>query len=120
MSVLEDLWFDNLIVNDAEIKKGSEAERLLAAMVRSDNALEDTLTEQQKEQFQNGCEPVWEILIKARKKMTQNIIFHPSRKHGARKQPRFLLEKFPYGSNMGQKRNRNDLRKKGNPRNWLC
>ena len=54
MSVLEDLWFDNLIVNDAEIKKGSEAERVLAAMVRSDNALEETLTEQQKEQLQNA------------------------------------------------------------------
>ena len=54
MSVLEDLWFDNLIVNDAEIKKGSEAERVLSAMLRSDNALEETLTEQQKEQFQNG------------------------------------------------------------------
>ncbi len=54
MSVLEDLWFDNLIVNDAEIKKGSEAERVLAAIARSDNALEGTLTEQQKEQFQNG------------------------------------------------------------------
>ena len=54
MSVLEDLWFDNLIVNDVEIKKGSEAERVLAAMVRSDNALEETLTDQQKEQFRNG------------------------------------------------------------------
>ena len=54
MSVLEDLWFDNLIVNDAEIKKGSEAERVLSAMLRSDNALEETLTEQQKEQFQNA------------------------------------------------------------------
>ena len=54
MSVLEDLWFDNLVVNDAEIKKGSEAERVLSAVVRSDNALEATLTEQQKEQFQNG------------------------------------------------------------------
>ena len=54
MSVLEDLWFDNLVVNDAAIKKGSEAERVLAAIARSDNALEDTLTEQQKEQFQNG------------------------------------------------------------------
>ena len=54
MSVLEDLWFDNLMVNDAEIKKGSEAERVLSAVVRSDNALEATLTEQQKEQFQNG------------------------------------------------------------------
>ena len=39
MLVLEYLWFDNLIVNDAEMKKGSEAERVLAAMVRSDNAL---------------------------------------------------------------------------------
>ena len=54
MSVLEDLWFDNLIVNDVEIKKGSEAERVLSAMVCRDNALEGTLTEQQKEQFQNG------------------------------------------------------------------
>ena len=54
MSGLEDLWFDNLVVNDAEIKKGSEAERVLAAMVRSDNALEATLTEQQKERFQNS------------------------------------------------------------------
>ena len=54
MSVLEDLWFDNLVVNDAEIKKGSEAERVLSAVVRSDNALEGTLTEKQKEQFQNG------------------------------------------------------------------
>ncbi len=54
MSVLEDLWFDNLVVNDAEIKKGSEAERVLSAIARSDNALEGTLTEQQKEQFQNG------------------------------------------------------------------
>ena len=54
MSVLEDLWFANLIVNDAEIKKGSEAERVLSAMVRSDNALEETLTDQQKEQFRNG------------------------------------------------------------------
>ena len=54
MSVLEDMWFDNLIVNEADIKKGSEAERVLAAMVRSDNALEETLTERQKEQFQNG------------------------------------------------------------------
>ena len=54
MSVLEDLWFDNLVVNDAEIRKGSDAERVLAAMVRSDDALEETLTEQQKEQFQNG------------------------------------------------------------------
>ena len=54
MSVLEDLWFDNLVVNDAEIRKGSDAERVLAAMVRSDDALEETLTEQQKEQFRNG------------------------------------------------------------------
>ena len=54
MSVLEDLWFDNLVVNDAEIRKGSDAERVLAAMVRSDDTLEETLTEQQKEQFRNG------------------------------------------------------------------
>ena len=32
MSVLEDLWFDNLVVNDAEIRKGSDAERVLAAI----------------------------------------------------------------------------------------
>ena len=54
MSVLEDLWSDNLVVNDAEIRKGSDAERVLAAMVRSDDALEETLTERQKKQFRNG------------------------------------------------------------------
>ena len=62
MSVLEDLWFDNLVVNDAEIKKGSEAERVLAATVRSDDALEETLTEQQKEQFRNGKELANQLL----------------------------------------------------------
>ena len=62
MSVLEDLWFDNLVVNDAEIKKGSEAERLLAATVRSDDALEKTLTEQQKEQFRSGKELANQLL----------------------------------------------------------
>ena len=56
MSLLEDLWFDNLVVNDGEIRKGSEAERVLAAAVRSDDALEETLTEQQKEQFRSGKE----------------------------------------------------------------
>ena len=62
MSVLEDLWFDNLVVNDAEIKKGSEAERVLAATVRSDDALEKTLTEQQKEQFRSGKELANQLL----------------------------------------------------------
>ena len=51
MSVLEDLWFDNLVVNDGKIKKGSEAERTLAASVKCDEALRETLTEKQKEQF---------------------------------------------------------------------
>ena len=51
MSLLEDLWFDNLIVNEGEIKKGSEAERVLAASVKCDEALRETLTEKQKEQF---------------------------------------------------------------------
>ena len=51
MSVLEDLWFDNLIVNDAEIKKGSEQEKVLAASVKCDETFRETLTEKQKEQF---------------------------------------------------------------------
>ena len=51
MSILEDLWFDNLIVNDAEIKKGSEQEKVLAASVKCDETFRETLTEKQKEQF---------------------------------------------------------------------
>ena len=51
MSLLEDLWFDNLIVNEGEIKKGSDAEQALAASVKCDDALRETLTEKQKEQF---------------------------------------------------------------------
>ena len=51
MSVLEDLWFDNLIVNDAGIKKGSEQEKVLAASVKCDETFRETLTEKQQEQF---------------------------------------------------------------------
>ena len=51
MSILEDLWFDNLVVQDAEIRKGSEQEKVLAASVRCEDALRETLTEKQKEQF---------------------------------------------------------------------
>lgn len=36
------------------------------------------------------------------------------------KQPRFLPEKFPYGSNMGQKRFLDDSRVKGNPQKRRC
>ena len=51
MSILEDLWFDNLVVQDAEIRKGSEHEKALAESVRCEDALRETLTEKQKEQF---------------------------------------------------------------------
>jgi hypothetical protein len=51
MSILEDLWFDNLVVRDAEIRKGSEQKKVLAASVRCEDALRETLTEKQKEQF---------------------------------------------------------------------
>ena len=43
MSILEDLWFDNLVVQDAEIRKGSEQEKALAASVKCDDALRETL-----------------------------------------------------------------------------
>lgn len=51
MSLLEDLWFDNLEVQDVEIKKGSEQEKALAASVKCEETLRETLTEKQKEQF---------------------------------------------------------------------
>ena len=51
MSLLEDLWFDNLEVQNAEIKKGSEQEKALAASVKCEEVLRATLTEKQKEQF---------------------------------------------------------------------
>ena len=51
MSVLEDLWFDNLIVQDVDIRKGSEQEKALAASVKCDDTFRETLTEKQKEQF---------------------------------------------------------------------
>lgn len=49
MSIPEDLWFDNLVVRDAEIRKGSEQEKVLAASIRCEYALRETLTEKQKE-----------------------------------------------------------------------
>ena len=51
MSVPENLWFDNPEMQSAEIKKGSELERALAASVRRVEILRDSLTEKQKEQF---------------------------------------------------------------------
>ena len=51
MSVLEDLWFDNLVVQDVEIRKGSEQEKALAASEKCEDALRKTLTEKQQEQF---------------------------------------------------------------------
>ena len=51
MSILEDMWFDNLVVQDVEIRKGSEQEKALAASVQCDDALRKTLTEKQIEQF---------------------------------------------------------------------
>ena len=51
MSILEDLWFDNLVVQDVEIRKGSEQVKALAASVKCEDALRETLTEKQKEQF---------------------------------------------------------------------
>ena len=51
MSVLEDLWFDNLVVQDMDIRKGSEQEKALAASVKCEDVLRETLTEKQKEQF---------------------------------------------------------------------
>ena len=52
MSILEELWFDNLMVQDAEIRKGSKQEKTLAASVKCEDALRETLTEKQKEQFE--------------------------------------------------------------------
>ena len=34
MSILEDLWFDNLVVQDTEIRKGSEQEKALVNIPR--------------------------------------------------------------------------------------
>ena len=51
MSILEDMWFDNLIVQDVEIRKGSEKEEALAASAKCEDALRETLTEKQKEQL---------------------------------------------------------------------
>ena len=51
MSVLEDLWCDNLVVQDVDIRKGSEQKKALAASVKCEDVLRETLTEKQKEQF---------------------------------------------------------------------
>ena len=51
MSLLEDLWFENLEVQDVEIKKGSEQEKVLAESVECEETLRETLNEKQKEQF---------------------------------------------------------------------
>ena len=62
MSVLEDLWFDNLVVQDVEIRKDSEQEKALAISVKCDETFRGTLTEKQKEQFELCCEHRNELL----------------------------------------------------------
>ena len=53
MSILQDMWFDNLVAQDVEIRKGSEQEKALAASVRGDDALRETLTETKRASEEN-------------------------------------------------------------------
>ena len=48
MKILEDLWYGNIDPHERSIKKGSQIERTLALFVKNDNAMQETLTEQQK------------------------------------------------------------------------
>ncbi len=52
MQVLEDLYMGNIHPNERRFKKGSQYSRALNEVVKAGDALNGTLTEKQKEQFE--------------------------------------------------------------------
>ena len=72
----------------------------------------DTLKQRNTENFHNRFKQLTEWLvhrtnsIKPKKSNENFFIYWQRNANGAKKRPRFLLKKFPYGSNMGQNRNR--------------
>ena len=52
MKILEDLWYGNIDPHERSIKKGSQIERALTLIIKNDEAMQATLTEQQKEIFE--------------------------------------------------------------------
>ena len=52
MTTLEDLYFGNIIPNERDTKRGSKLDNLVKLMCKNEDALNSTLTEQQKETFE--------------------------------------------------------------------
>ena len=52
MTTLEDLYSCNINPNERETKRGSQIDRLVKLMCKNEDALDATLTEQQKETFE--------------------------------------------------------------------
>lgn len=52
MTTLEDLYFGNIKPNERETQRGSQIDRLVKLMCKNEDALNATLTEQQKETFE--------------------------------------------------------------------
>ena len=62
MTTLEDFYYGNIIPNEIPIIKGSEYDTANRLVVRHDEALTATLTEQQKETFQKFKDNYLELL----------------------------------------------------------
>ena len=52
MTTLEDLYFGNINPNERETKRGSKMDQLVKLMCKNEDALNATLTEQQKDTFE--------------------------------------------------------------------
>lgn len=52
MTTLEDLYFGNINPNERDTKRGSRMDQLVKLMCKNEDALNTTLTEQQKETFE--------------------------------------------------------------------
>lgn len=52
MTTLEDLYFGNINPNERDTKRGSRMDQLVKLMCKNEDALNATLTEQQKETFE--------------------------------------------------------------------
>ena len=57
MTTLEDLYFGNINPNERDTKRGSRMDQLVKLMCKNEDALNATLTEQQKETFEKFKDP---------------------------------------------------------------
>ena len=84
MTTLEDFYYGNIIPNEIPIIKGSEYDTANRLVVRHDEALTATLTEQQKETFQKFKDSYLELLTLGERVYPRVFSWYQNRGRGAK------------------------------------